>query len=104
MEAANGIAMMFSVHGAEEIGGCFVARFLLTAAPFDKQAVAESPKQAHQPHCLGQAHSAQVISVGDIQALVQAAFNAPGRPMVCQPLGGVELRGRQARHQGHDFG
>src|SRR5687767_14104860 len=61
MEAANGVAMMFGVHGAEKIGGRFVAGLLLSAAPFHKQAVADAPEQAHQAHGLGQAHPAQVL-------------------------------------------
>jgi hypothetical protein len=82
MDAANGVAMMFSIHGAEKIGGRFVAGFFLSAAPFHKEAVADASKHAHQPHRLGKAHAAQVVPVGDVQALVQAAFNAPGRPIV----------------------
>ena len=77
MEAANGMAMMFGVHGAEKIGGGFVLWFLLPAAPFHKQTVADSPKHAHQSHRLGQPHSAPVIPVRDVQALVQAAFHCP---------------------------
>jgi len=49
---------------------------------------------------LGRAPPAEVVAGRDGQAWVQAAFKAPGRPMVCQPLCGVALRGRQARHQG----
>ena len=39
-----------------------------------------------------------------IQSLVQSAFNAPGGPVVMQPLGGIQLLGPKARHQGHGFG
>jgi hypothetical protein len=96
--------MMFSVHGAEEIRGGFVAGLFLPGAPFHKQAVADSPKQAHQAHGFGKAHAAQVVPVRDVQALVQAAFDAPSRPIVYQPLCGVKLGGRQTRHQGYNFG
>lgn len=104
MEAAKGITMMFGVHGAEEVGGGFVVGLLLAAAPFHKQAVAEAAKEAHHAQGFGPAHPARIIPVGDVQALVQAAFDAPSGPIVSQPAGGVEFGGRQARHQGYHFG
>lgn len=82
LEPANGRAMMFGVHGGEEISGGFVVGLVLPAAPFHEEAVADPAEQAHQPHGLGKAHPAQVIPVADVQALVQAAFDAPGRPIV----------------------
>src|ERR1017187_8811234 len=79
MEAANGIAMMFGVHGAEEVGGGFVLGPSVLAAPMHEQTVAEAPKHSHHPHGLGLAHPALVVQVRHVQALVQAAFDAPGR-------------------------
>jgi hypothetical protein len=52
MEATDGIAMMFGVHGVEEIGGGFVPGLLLSAAPMHKQTDAEAPKHPHDPHGL----------------------------------------------------
>ena len=49
--------------------------------------------------CRMQAHAALVVAVRDVQALVLAAFDAPGRPVELKPLGGVQFGGRQARHQ-----
>ena len=40
---------------------------------------------------------------GTVQALLQATFNAPGRPVVPQPLRGAEFCGRQARDQRDRF-
>jgi hypothetical protein len=49
MEAANGIAMTFGVHGAEKIGGCFVAGFLLPAAPSDRFQIATNRNYSPPP-------------------------------------------------------
>ena len=58
MEATDGIAMMFGVHGSEKIGGGFVPRLFLPATPVHEQAVAEAAQHAHDAHGLGQAHAA----------------------------------------------
>jgi len=90
--------MMFCVHGAEEIGGGFVLGLVLSAAPVHEQAVAEASKHAHDAHGLWFADTALVIPVGDVQPLVQPAFNAPGGSIILQPLSGVQGLGRQAGH------
>ena len=104
MQATDGIAMMFGVHGSEEVGGGFVMRFFLSAAPMQAQAVAETAKHSHYQHRMGLAHPAKVVVMGDIQTLVQAAFDAPSGAVVSEPLGGAEFLRRQARHQCHHFG
>jgi hypothetical protein len=96
MEATDGITMMFGVHRAEEIGGGFVLGLILSAAPMHEEAVAEAPKHSHDPHGLWFADSAQVVEVRDIQSLVQPAFDAPGGPVVLQPLSSVQGLGREA--------
>ena len=103
LEAANGIAMMFGVHGAEEIGGGFVMGFVLAGAPVHEQTVAETAKHSHHAHGLGLAHAALVVEVGDIQSLVQAALNAPSRAVVLEPLRRVELLGGKTGHQSDGF-
>ena len=40
----------------------------------------------------------------DIQALVQAAFDASGGPVVFKPFGGVKFLRSAAGHQGDGFG
>jgi hypothetical protein len=104
MEATNGIAMMFGVHGAEEIGGGFVLGLVLSAAPMHEQTVAEAPKHPHDSHGLWFAYSALVVQMRDVQSLVQSAFDAPGCPVVLQPLSGVQGFGRKAGHQGDGLG
>ena len=41
--------------------------------------------------------------MGDVQSLVQSAFDAPGCPVVEQPLSGVQRFGREAGDQGDGF-
>ena len=91
--------MMFGVHGAEKVHRGFVPGLFLSATPMPEQTVAEPSKHCRHPHRLEPAHPALVVQVGDIQSLVQAAFDAPNGPVVPQPLRGVQLRRRQARHQ-----
>ena len=86
--------MMFRVHRAGKVRVGFVLGLLLPAAPVHKAAVAEAPEHPDDPHGFGQAHRALVIVVPNVQPLVQAAFNAPGRPILLEPLSGVGLRRR----------
>ncbi len=67
------------------------------------EAVAEATKHADDAHRLGFAHSAEIIEVGDVESLVEAAFDAPGRTIVLKPLGGAEFSGQETGHQGDDF-
>ena len=96
--------MMFSIHGAEKIGGRFILRFGLLGSPVHEEAVAEAAKHTHDSHGAWLSHSALIVQVGNIQPLVQPAFNAPGRPVIDEPLRGIQLGGRQTGHQGHRFG
>jgi hypothetical protein len=104
MDGTDGITMMFGIHGGEEIGGGFVAGLFLLAAPVDEQAVAEAAKHSDDAHGMGLAHPAEIVEVGDIQALMQASFDAPGRAIELEPLLGVEFFRGQAGHQGNGFG
>jgi len=103
VEATDGIAMMFGVHGGEEIGGGLVLGHGLASAPVHEKTVAEAAQHAHHPHGLGQAHTALVIQMADVQPQMQAILNTPGGAVVRQPLRGVELVGRQAGHQRDGF-
>lgn len=103
MNAADGVAMMFGIHGGEEVGGGFVAWFFLQAAPMDAKAVVEAAKHSDHAHGFGFTDSTKVIQVGDVESLMQARFDPPGGAIVFEPLGGGELIGRQAGDQSHDF-
>ena len=103
LKAVERIATMFGLHDAQKIRGRLVWRLLLPQAPFHKEAVAKAPQHRHQPHRPGPTHPAGVFPMGDVQALVQAAFNAPGGPSVRQPWGGGQFRRWQAGYQSHHF-
>ena len=96
--------MMFGIHGGEEVGGGFVVRLLLEAAPMSTETVAKTAKHSDYAHGFGFANAAKVIQVGDVESLMQAAFDAPGRAIPFEPLGGAEFFGREAGDQGHGFG
>jgi len=67
MEAANGIAMMFCVHGGEEVRCGFVFWCFLLGPPMHEAAVSEPAEHPHDAHGFGQAHPAMVIEVADVQ-------------------------------------
>ncbi len=46
---------------------------------------------------------AAVVVVGDIQALMQTALNAPGVPIQTYPVYGIQARGLEAADQRHQF-
>ena len=79
---------MFGVHGGAEVGGGWGPGWL-PAVPFQKQAVAEAAEPPEDPPRARPAHAALVVAVRDGQALGQAALEAPGGPVVCQPLRGA---------------
>jgi hypothetical protein len=62
--------MMVGVHGSEEVGGGFVVGLGLLVTPVHEQAVAEAAKHADDQHRMRSAHAAEVVVVGDIQALM----------------------------------
>jgi hypothetical protein len=103
MEATDGIAMMVGVHGSEEVSGGFVVGLALLAAPVHEQAVAEAAKHADDQHGMRPTDSAEVVVVGDIEALMQARFDAPGGAIEAEPLLGTQFLRRQAGDQGYRF-
>lgn len=73
--------MMSGVHGGKGGRGGFVPGLLLPAARMHEAAIAEATEPANDPHGSGPAPAALLVAVGDLQALVQAAFDAPGHPV-----------------------
>jgi hypothetical protein len=104
MEATDGIAMMIGVHVGEKVGGGFVVRLGLLAAPVHEQAVGKTAKHANDQHRMRPTDSAEVVVMGDIEALMQAGFDAPGGAIEAEPLLGAQFFGWQAGDQGHRFG
>ena len=76
---------------------------VLPAAPVQEETVAEAAEHADDPHGLGQVHATLVVAVRDVQALVPAAFDAPGGAVELQPPGGVQLCGQEAGDQRDRF-
>jgi len=68
-----------------------------------EQAVAPTPKHAHDEHRMGLAHAAEVVVMRDVQTLVQTAFDAPGGAIVFEPLGRAQFLRGQAGRQRHHF-
>jgi len=75
----------------------------LTLAPFHEQAVGDPPIHPEDQHPLVALDAAAIIVVGNIQPLMQAAFDSPTLAIEGQPRLGVELFGRGAGDQGHLF-
>jgi len=95
--------MMLGVHGGKEVGGGFVFWFLLPTAPMHEKAVTETAQHSGHTQGLWLAHATQIVQMGDVQALVQAVFDAPGGPVVFEPLGGVEFCGGNTGDQSYCF-
>ena len=68
--------MIFSHQGLEGGGGDVVWTTLL-GAPLDKEAVGDAAEHSQDPYSIIALHPAAVIVAGDVQTLVQAAFDAP---------------------------
>ena len=74
------------------------------APPVHEPTVAEAAKHADNQHGMRPADPAEVVVMGDIEALMQAGFDAPGGAIEAEPLLGAQFLGRQAGDQGHCFG
>ncbi len=72
-------------HKGLEVGGGDVVRAGLMSAPLHKEAVGDAAKHPQDPDAVITLDAAPVIVVGNIQALMQAAFDAPSLPVEPQP-------------------
>jgi hypothetical protein len=79
--------MIFSHKGLEVSGGDMVWATLM-GPPLDKEAVGDTAKHAQDPDAIITLHAAAVIVVGHVQALMEAAFDAPTLPVEIQPQQG----------------
>ena len=80
---------MICVHGVEKVGCGFLVWFFLFQYPVHAKAVAEATEHSHEEHGGGLAHSAQIIEVADVEALVEPAFDTPGGAVEFEPVEGV---------------
>jgi hypothetical protein len=100
----DGAAGVIGGHVSGEVGGGFVAGCGLMAAPFDEETVGEPCKDAVDVDGVGAAQAALVIAAGDVEAGVEAGFDAPGGAVEFEPIEGVEALGRQAGDEGDGLG
>ena len=87
--------MVFS-QKALEVSGRDVIGSAACQAPFHIEADGNAPKHAEHPNARIALHTAAVVVVGDIQALVQPVFNAPALAVEFEPGGRIERLGRRA--------
>jgi len=79
---------MLQGHFVVEIGQGGFSPFGILPAPVDEKADANAPELAQDPHGVALAYAAAIFIGADIQALVQASFNAPIGTLRLQPLRG----------------
>ena len=68
--------MIFS-HKGLELGGSNMIGSALVAAPLHENAVGDATEHSQNPDAIVTLHSAPVIVIGNVQALMEAAFDAP---------------------------
>jgi hypothetical protein len=71
--------VVFGQGGLEISGGDMVWTSLISV-PLDEEAIAQAQHHSQDQHHIVVAHPAAVAVVGDVQALVQTALNAPMIP------------------------
>ena len=103
-DGAEDAAALIGGHLGREVGGGFVVRLELMAAPFHEQAVGQAREDPMQPHGVAVSEPALIVAPGDVQPGVQSVFNAPVLPVVLQPAGGGQFRVGRAGDQRHGFG
>ena len=86
-----------------EIGGRDGVRAAAGLAPFHEETVGQASEHAKNPDAVIALNAAPVIVVGDIQTLVQSAFDPPARPIELEPLHRVQTFGRSTGNQGDGF-
>ena len=87
--------MVVGAEMALAVGGGFVVGVGELGAPLHEEAVGEAAHEAEEEHAVGMTDPAAVVVVGDIQALVESAFDAPGLTVELEPPSGVEAGGFQ---------
>ena len=100
--AQGRLAVFFGHHGLE-IGRRAVLRFALMGSPFHKEAVAQAPKHTHDPDAIGALNTASIIVVRDVQPLMRAVFNPPGKSIELEPLWSRQSIRLRTGHQGNQF-
>ena len=102
-DGAHGTSAMLFGHHHLEIGRGLVFGFTLTGPPFHKEAVAQTPEHPHNPNAVGGANATAIVVVRDIQALMSAAFNSPGKSVRLEPFLSGQFLGFRTGHQRNQF-
>ena len=84
---------MFLSHQGLEIGGGYVVWARPRGSPFHKQAVGNPAEHAQDPHPVVALNPAAVVVIGNVQALMEAALDAPALAVEAQPLDGIQSFG-----------
>lgn len=103
-QQTDGRLAVILAQGGLEVGGRQKLGMGLMRAPFQEEAVADAPEDTSHEHGVRMVNAATIIIVGNVQALVQAVFDAAiTRPVELQPLLGVEFLGFGAGEEADVF-
>lgn len=94
--------MVFS-HNGLEVGGSDVVWARLIGTPLHEQTVGDAAKHSQDPERVIILYPRTVIIVGNVQTLVQTAFDPPALSVKLQPKLGWKHGGRSAGDQGDLF-
>ncbi len=87
----QGCLAVLLAHGGLEVGGRQIFRMGLIRAPLHEEAVADASEQTGHKQGIRVANPAAIIVMGNVQALVQAVFDAAeARPVQVQPFLGIK--------------
>ena len=103
LKAAECIATMFGLHDTKKSVVVLCGGFFCRKRHPLKRLLLKRRNIAISRIARGRRTRPGVFPMGDVQPLVQAAFNAPGGPRGRQPWGGGQFRRRQAAPQDHHF-
>ena len=90
-------------HEGLEISGGDMIRTASGGSPLHKQAVGQTAKHSQDPHGIATLDSGAIVIVGDVQALMEPAFNAPALAVEEQPTAGIQPLHRSTGDQSHFF-
>jgi len=83
---------MLFTHGGVKVSRRQIFRMWLMGPPLQEKAIADAEEQTHDEHAGRETNPASVVVVRDVQALVQAVFNAAKTgPVELQPPLGVQF-------------
>lgn len=86
-----------------EIRERFVLRVFLLRTPFHKQTHSQSAKHSKYPYPIRVAYPTQIVVFGNVQALMQSAFNTPTQTVELEPVHGFESLRLQTAYEPNAF-